>query len=126
MELIKYIEAGLKPGFFGMLLFISCAGCCNTVDRRLSDNDKMYLFYEISRRLSQSVVMPDICFSKPIHSVSMVLFTREEIDTTLYEYQLKKNFLNFFTAEQLQKISVFSAGSCQNERGILEFLYQVK
>lgn len=65
---------------------------------------------------------PNCCFSGRDEEIKTVIFSKDETDEKLLQFQLNLSAKKFFSSQNEQNLLVLSAGICPNLRGTVDFL----
>lgn len=88
----------------------------------LSKNEKKYLLFELFCRMKFATVKPNICFLSNEHTLRLVLFSHEEIDSDMYQMYMKQNLEKYFLPETLEGFSITSKGVLNSSIEIQNFI----
>lgn len=76
----------------------------------LTKSEKKYILFELFCRLKFAMVKPNICFLSNNHTLKLIIFSHEEIDSDMYQVYLQQNMEDFFSTETLSNFTIISKG----------------
>lgn len=94
-----------------------------TESKVLNKNEIQYLLFLLFCRIKFATLKPNICFLSNSHSIKIILFSHENIDSDMYEMYLLQNLQEYYTPDTLSYFSVKDHGVSTSKSQLESFLF---